>query len=70
VTIARMTIEENIYLMIGGGGCGCKKSPARMRRAPTEVLQDRIDSAGYCYCPDCHTPVAGVGMGGTKAVTS
>lgn len=39
-----------------------------MRRAATEVLQDRIDSGGYC--PDCHTPVAGVGMGGSPAAAS
>jgi pyruvate formate lyase activating enzyme len=38
------------------------------RRSATEVLQDRIDSGGYCT--DCHTPVAGVGMGGAKAVAS
>jgi len=39
-----------------------------MRRSATKILEDHINSEGYC--PACHTPVAGVGMGGAKAVVS
>jgi pyruvate formate lyase activating enzyme len=37
-----------------------------MRRSATQILEDRINSEGCC--PDCDSPVAGVGMGGAKAV--